>query len=373
MRIAHVVTYISNDGSFGGPVRVALSQAAALAARGHDVTVYGASPDAVPRTVRQDGYRLRMFPARRLHRALGFAGMFAPGLTRALKAEIHAIDVVHVHLARDLVTLPAARAARKAGVRLIVQPHGMIDRSTNPLAVPVDAWEVRPALRAASTVLTLTDQEQRDIRAIVPTARVRSIGNGIVVADVPDYEGRANEVLFLARLHPRKRAVAFVEMASELIARGETATFTLAGPDEGDGEGVRAAIRRSPAPERIRWIGPVDPALTDALLRRVRVFVLPSTGEIFPMAILEAFAAGTPVVTTDSLGIAAACRGYDAAAVTDGSISALADAVSAVLASSERAHELRTGARTYVTEELGIDRVVAELLDTYGAIEELST
>jgi len=365
MRIAHVVTYISPDGAFGGPVRVALGQAAALAEQGHNVTVFAASPDNTPQTIDTDGYQIRTFPARRIHRGLGFAGMFAPGLTKSLRRDLAQLDIVHVHLARDLVTLPAARAARKSNVRLIVQPHGMIDRSQNPLAAPIDAWEVKSALAEAHAVLTLTDRESRDIQQIAPTARVERIANGIRIADLPSYDERAGGVVFLARLHQRKRPGAFVEMAAKLVHRGVAADFILAGPDEGEADQVLALIRASEADKRIRWIGPVDPSETDALLREARVFVLPSIGEVFPMSILEAFAAGTPVVTTSSLGIASKCRDYGAAVVTDGTVDALSDAVSEILSSSHLSSELRAGARRFLEAELSIDAVADHLVKLY--------
>lgn len=367
MRIAHVVTYVSPDGAFGGPVRVALGQAAGLARRGHEVTVFAASPDDRPRETLQDGYLLRTFPARRLNRRLGFAGMFAPGLTRALRRELSSFEVVHVHLARDLVTLPAARATRKAGVRLIAQPHGMIDRSRNPLARPIDAWEVRAALSEAAAVLTLTSQEQQDIRDLAPAARVMPIANGTEVIPLPAYSDRLDRVLFLARLHPRKRPVAFVEMAEALIRRGTESDFVLAGPDEGEGSHVRELIDAARMEARVRWIGPVDPADTDALLREARVYVLPAVGEVFPMSILEAFSAGTPVVTTSSLGIAAKCEEYGAALITDGSVGELARAVERILTNPAVAEDLRLGAARLLEAEMSIDSVVDDLLVHYGA------
>ncbi|TDL46285.1 glycosyltransferase [Microbacterium oleivorans] len=370
MKIAHVVTYVSPDGAFGGPVRVALGQAAELASRGHDVTVFAASPDKAPKVVEQDGYRLLLFPARRVHRRLGFAGMRADGLTRALRASLPALDLVHVHLARDLVTLPAARVVRKAGVRLVVQPHGMIDRSQNPLAIPIDRWETKPSLSAAAAVLTLTAQEKADIRSIVPEAEVRSIGNGIKVGVVPPYEGREGGIVFLARLHPRKRPLVFVEAAVDVLERHPDERFILAGPDEGEGEKVAQMIEQAGLGDRITWVGPIEPGQTDALLRNAKAFVLPSFGEVFPMTVLESFSAGTPVITTSSLGIADRCKHYSAAIVTDGSVTAIAEAIELVLSSTEQVVALREGARRFIESDLSIESVVDRLLEIYESRDE---
>jgi glycosyltransferase involved in cell wall biosynthesis len=293
--------------------------------------------------------------------------MYAPGLTAALKSELSSLDVVHIHLARDLVTLPAARAVRRAGVRLVAQPHGMIDRSTHPLAGVIDRWEVKASLENASSVLTLTEQEARDIREVAPGARTQPIANGVNTAgDAPPYTDRDGGVLFLARLHPRKRPMAFVGMANELLRRGVDADFLLAGPDEGEAAAVRERITASGSADRITWVGPVDPTDTDALMRRARVFVLPSVGEVFPMTVLEAFAAGTPVVTTSSLGIAEKCAYYGAAMITDGSVLELADAVERVLSSEDTRSQLREGAAKMLAKELDIDSVVDDLLTAYS-------
>ena len=64
------------------------------------------------------------------------------------------------------------------------------------------------------------------------------------------------EVLFAARMHPRKRPVAFVEMAKKLLDAGVDARFTLVGHDEGEGPALRAALKGDP---RITWEGALTP------------------------------------------------------------------------------------------------------------------
>ena len=105
MRIAHIVTYVSEDGAYGGPIAVARAQTAELARRGHDVKLLagwdGRARLSIP------GVDVRLFPVRRV--APGFSGLVAPGLQRHLRMALANYDALHVHLARDLVTLPAAR------------------------------------------------------------------------------------------------------------------------------------------------------------------------------------------------------------------------------------------------------------------------
>lgn len=367
MRIAQVVTYISPDGAFGGPVRVALGQAEALAERGHEVTVYAAAPTNRPQTIEQDGYILRTFPARYVSKRLGFAGMRALGLPTALKQALPTTDVAHVHLARDLVTLPAVRVIRRAGTPFVLQTHGMIDRSTNPLAGIIDGWETRKALRAARTTFALTSEEERELTIIAPGSRVDRISNGVRVTTQPPYAGRPPLVLYLARLHPRKRPLVFVDMARALSRDFPDVQFLVAGPDEGEGPRLEAAIAASGLNGHLRWIGPVDPAQTDQLMRTARVYVLPSVNEVFPMTVLEALKAGTPTIVTNSLGISEACRSYGAAIVTDGSTEELCSAVREVLRNNTKASELRAGGLAYLRGELDVTQVAARLEATYAS------
>ncbi|MCC4249429.1 glycosyltransferase [Microbacterium testaceum] len=365
MKIAHVVTYVSPDGAFGGPVRVALGQAGALAERGHDVTVYAAAPPALAGTSSVDGYTLKTFPARRLAPGRGFAAMAAPQLTRALSAEAASFDVAHIHLARDLVTLPAARQFWLARVPYFAQPHGMINVSDNPLAKPLDAIVTRTLLRDAQMVLTLTDREVNDITAIEAAARTAPISNGIRIDEPAPYEGRENVVLFLARLHPRKRPLAFVEMAKGLKDALPATRFVLAGPDGGEGAAVRAAIADAGMGDRLKWIGAVSPDDTEALLASVQAYVLPAVGEVFPMTILESLRVGTPVVTTHSLDIASECERFGAAVITDGSPEELAEAVTRVLLADAESSRLRAGGQSFLREKLDIARVAETLEALY--------
>ena len=365
MRVAHVVTYVSPDGSFGGPVRVALAQAEALADRGHDVTVFAAAPRELAGIRRQKGYTLSTFPAVPLAPGKGFAMMSAPRMVSSLAREIAQFDVAHIHLARDLVTIPAAIAIRRAKVPYFLQPHGMIDVSARLLARPLDACATKPLLRGASAVLVLTDQEQHDIEAVESRTVIRRISNGIRVVELPEYEGRENVVLFLARLHDRKRPVAFVEMANVVGASFEDVKFILVGPDEGAAAATLVAISASPFKDRIQWVGPVSPDETDRWISKALAYVLPAVGEVFPMTILEALQAGTPVVATDSLGIAEGCLKYGAALITDGSVKELARAVDNVLANRSVAESLRRGGLRYLSTELDITGVAERLESLY--------
>ena len=148
---------------------------------------------------------------------------------------------------------------------------------------------------------------------------------------------------FCARLQTRKRVGAFLDLAALLHASEPGRyRFVVAGPDEGELGSVEA-FRRDRPDVGVEYRGALSATGARALLAESDVFVLPSVDEPFPMTVLEALAVGTPAIVTDSCGIAADLAAVDAAKVTDGSPTQLADAVRALVAdwpaASERARE----------------------------------
>lgn len=364
MKIAHVVTYSSADGAFGGPTRVALGQAKALAERGHDVTVYAGSPAAEAGDIRQDGYRLRTFPAARVAPFGGFATLWPRGMRTALVASTP--DVAHVHLARDLTTLPAALTFKRLGVPYVTQTHGMVDRSAKILAAVLDRLATRRALSGAASWLLLTDTEKIDLTYLASPKRTTRIHNGIEPVASRPLANRPDLVLFLARLHERKRPLAFVQMAILLAERLPRTRFLVVGPDEGEGAAVDRAIQSARLGDRLQRAAALPPGETMGMMSSARVYVLPAVNEIFPMSILESFAAGTPVVTTSSLGIAKDCQRYGAALITDGTAEQLADATFSAYSDHDVAASLRDGAHAYIKHELDIDQVARVLEREYA-------
>jgi glycosyltransferase involved in cell wall biosynthesis len=367
MRILGIVTLVSPNAEYGGPLRVAVNQLVALRDRGHDVVLAGGHRgfDGAPPSD-LEGVPTRLFPAHTLVPGTGFAGLAAPGLWRAMRIHADEFDAVHIHAARDLVTLPSARIVQSRGIRTVLQTHGMIDESTNPLAVPLDAALTRPALRAAAHVAYLTPEE-RDSLGVVSrgAARLAEVTNGVPMGEPRDHSSTDSRVLYLARLAPRKRPGLFVHAATELAAEFPDSEFVLVGPDEGEAPAVEAAIAASGHSDRIRWDGPVSPGDTSTQMRRAAVFVLPSVDEPYPMSVLEAMAEALPVIVTSSCGLAPFITAHRAGIVVDDSAGALVEAVRTMLRDPGAAADMGRRGRAAVVAERSMDAVAERLEGLY--------
>jgi glycosyltransferase involved in cell wall biosynthesis len=368
MRIAHVIAYVSADGAYGGPVSVALDQAAALQQAGHDVTVVaGADAATFARPDSQAPFRLELFRAVR-PRSGSFAGLVAPGLLAWTGRHAAEFDVVHVHMTRDLVTLPAARIAQVRKVPVVVQAHGQIRPEAHRAQLAMDALLTRRVLRDARAVLALNDAERVDLTAVGTLGlSPHVVDNGVPPATVTAAPpGHAPLVLYSSRLAERKRPRAFVAAAALVAEARPDARFELWGPDGGELAGVQSDIVRLGLEGRCEYRGalPVDEARR--LLPAACVFVLPSILEPFGMALLEAFSAGVPGVITDQTGLSKPAADAGAALITDGSPAQIAVAVVRLLDDSELWQRTSAAARRLAADEFGMARIADRLLEIYG-------
>jgi glycosyltransferase involved in cell wall biosynthesis len=367
VKILHLLTLVSPDGAFGGPIRVALNQAAELRSRGHDVHLAAGwrGQGSPPSTL--DGTPAKLFHAFRLIPPMGFSGMVSPGLALWLLTNIRDYDVVHIHAGRDMISVTSLALAWVRRQRYVTQTHGMIQPDERPRAQILDAAAVRRLLRVARARFVLTQHEEDGLLQVLGSPMTcERLPNGVPEqADSPDAVNGGREVLFCARLHERKRPVAFVEMAGELVRRGIGASFAIVGPDDGELASVRESIANGGLEEVVRYEGARDYLAVLGRMRQADVYVLPSVHEPFPMSLLEALSLGLPSVCTDTCDIAAPLRDHGAAIVTDGSVTALADAVQAILTDDGLRSELSRNARKVVAELFSMEAVANRLERTY--------
>ncbi|MER6515971.1 glycosyltransferase [Streptomyces sp. NPDC060334] len=369
MRVLHAVTLHSPSHAFGGPVRVALNLAKGLRARGHEARLLALGegfPDPWPTSV--EGVPAKLFPARRLL-PLGFSGMTSPALLASAGRLVRDADVVHVHLARDLVTLPVALAALRARKPLVLQTHGMVDPSGKLLAKVLDAVAVRRLLRGADAVLYLTPHEREGLDAVVgPPALASAVRlvNGTPAQEERPAPSGAPRVLYSARLQARKRPVDFVDAAPAVLAVHPDAEFVVAGPDEGERDSVLARIAALGLGDRFTVPGALSSAEVLTELRRAHVYVLPSVEEPFPMSVLEALSVGVPTVVTHSNGLARDIAAAGAGRAVEPGPAGVAEAILALLDPAANA-AASVAARELATESFSMDAVLDTLLPVYEA------
>jgi glycosyltransferase involved in cell wall biosynthesis len=144
------------------------------------------------------------------------------------------------------------------------------------------------------------------------------------------------------------------------------ATLVVAGRDPARyGRKIEALCERLGLSDRVFFLGPVDHAALGGLLWHSDVFVLPSRMEAFGVAVLEALAAGVPVVATEVGGIPEIVRdGVDGLLVPSDRPAALAAAIGKIV-SDESLKRRLAEAGPPRAEAFRIDRMIASLRQLY--------
>jgi glycosyltransferase involved in cell wall biosynthesis len=364
LRIAHVVAHVSPDGRYGGPLRVAADLANAQRANGHDTSIVATFEGYATTPLTHSGVRLAGFPAHRIA-GRGFAGLVSVALIRHVLRARHQLDIVHIHVARDALTAVVALALSATDTKYVLQTHGMIEPKGGRMANWYDRIVLRRAARRAQAVMVLTEGERRLFSALgVSEDRLTLQVNGIALHQVESIN--RHQVLFLARLHPRKGALAFAVAALALAAVHPTVTFTIAGPDEGDGAAVADALANGGNPSNVRILGAIATESVQSEMASSLLYVLPAVQEPFGLTILEALGQSTPVLVHRTAALASAVLEAGAGDVFDGGPAELATAIDGML--RDLPALARSGARGRVlAESYAIETISAGITDLYFA------
>jgi glycosyltransferase involved in cell wall biosynthesis len=180
--------------------------------------------------------------------------------------------------------------------------------------------------------------------------------------------GDSPYVLFLGRLHPKKRLDLLLEA---FLGRAPRAfKLVVAGPDEcGLWPGLAACfLARTADAERVVRLGTVGGRDKTSLLAAARAFALPSEHENFGIAALEALAAGTPVLLSPQVDFAQAALAAGLGQTVSLQTAAWRDALAQSLQEAEVPAGLSQRAREWVARHYSWDRLTHHLLKHYGGL-----
>ncbi|HEX6308930.1 MAG TPA: glycosyltransferase family 4 protein [Longimicrobiales bacterium] len=232
--------------------------------------------------------------------------------TRFLKSLVRSrADIIYLPVAQNtlgflrdaLFLVPAALS----GIPIVVHFHGgRFDEflARAPAAVRVLA---RLLLGRVARAIVLGSVLRDMLGGIVAAERIAVVPNG-----VPDPGPMVRQprdgplrVLFLGNLIPEKGYGELVRAAGRLREAGAEVELVLAGAVTDAAAHERVLADSRPLGGRVRFVGPVDAAAKRRLLREVDVLALPSYygNEAHPLVLLEAMAAGLPVVATRHVAI----------------------------------------------------------------------
>lgn len=237
----------------------------------------------------------------------------------AVARAVAGADILHLHTLWSPLCAMAARAARAARMPYVLSPHGMLD----PWSMRQKAakkrlyWrlvEGRMARGAARIVYTTAAERDLAVRsvgaigesAVIPLGADAPPGPRDALADAfakahPDLAGTPL-IVFLGRLHPKKRPEAMVAALPALRAEVPEATLAFVGTGEAEAA-LRQQAQALGVADAVAVLGQRTGAAKWQALAAADLFVLPSRQENFAIAVAEALRIGLPVLLTRSVNI----------------------------------------------------------------------
>jgi glycosyltransferase involved in cell wall biosynthesis len=203
----------------------------------------------------------------------------------------------------------------------------------------------------------------------VPSGVIRVVHNGLADADfepVPPAHD-ATDIVFVGELRRLKGPDVLIDAIARLRTMGRSVTATIVG-EGADKAALRTQIGRLGLTGEIRFLGHVPARQAFSLGRLV---VVPSRAESLPYVVMEAAAAGMPVLATNVGGIPEIFGPLAARLVPPDHAAALADAIAAALAKPAAlradAEALREQVRRSFSQNSMVDGVLAAYRDAMAA------
>jgi glycosyltransferase involved in cell wall biosynthesis len=283
------------------------------------------------------------------HGSVNRAGIWSP--RNAAAAVSHAIRLRRaVHQARpDIVQVEAggylgllkgaALLFAIPGVPTILSVHSPHVGEDARAATPLGALLIRRALRRADAIRVVHTGQRFDLVKLEPRlgdADIYVIPNSIAAPATDPSEvlpARAEDTLRIISVGAIGRRKGTHDLLKALVrVRDQGIRFAcdVVGPEErrGDREALTLMRDRAGLTGHVTFRGERDNSEVRDLLGKADVFVLPAYAEGLPLAILEAMAAGLPVVATNVGGIKDALGQSDIPILEPGDVDAIADVLS---------------------------------------------
>lgn len=312
LRLLHVIHML--DPAAGGGISAARSMCAALAERGHDVTLYATEARGW-REEQDSPYKIRAFPMEFAPLAVSF------GFVRALEA-LKNIDMVHIHQLYRFPQSAAAHYCRRHGIPYCIQPHGALEpmlfhkRERRTMKRLYELLiENRNLRHAAGLIYTAQgERDAVDFLHLAPPAFIVPNGLHLSAFDVSAHGFRAHHglegkelVTWMGRLVPVKGLDILLRAFAGVAQRRPQAVLVLIGPDTENYGGVlrRMMGALGIASDRVLFTGMLQGHEKLAALNEADLFVMPSYTENFALAAAEAMAMGRPVIVSSGVKIAA--------------------------------------------------------------------
>ena len=364
LRILHAVR-----SPVGGIIRHILDLANGQIDRGHQVGIIsgnltgGERADAMlAKIAPRLGLGLhRLAIQREPHPADITAAIHHLGLISRLKPQ-----VLHGHGAKSGIYLRLKPAS--PNVIRVYTPHGgSLHYPPNSLKGAFYARLERAFMNRTDLFLFESEFARKTYEQVVgkPAGMVRCVFNGVTAAEFDPVAPAedATDLLYVGQFWRIKGADLLLDAVARLHADGQPVTLTMAGDGE-ETDALKAQIRRLNLESSVRFLGFVSPRHA---FTKGKILVVPSRGDSMPYVVIEAAAAGVPIVAANVGGIPEIFGPHTHGLFAASSVGAMADAIETALndmdARRDNARILRERVFAHFSQNAMVDGILSAYRD----------
>jgi len=385
MNVLHVIT--SMAARTGGPAVSAAEAARAVVTAGGHATILCTDMGSAPQgrfvrridgpgdfvTVDTEVY-VRYYPFSSPAR---FA--YSPELRIAIRSSLEDFDIVHIHSLFLYPQYAAFKEAIAAKKPYVISPRGALDpllrKHGRIRKLAADLIWQRKMFDHAACVVASSSQEADWCRDWGYRGNLQTIPNAVQLEPYLQvgvrHSSEGDQIPLTVVNHgrlARKKGLPTLLSAISLVRREvPNVRLVLIGPDdEGIGDQLRVLANELGITESVDFTGHLSPPEIARRLACASIWALPSRGENFGMAVVEAMAAGLPVITTPEVNIAPEAYENGALLMTDGTAEAFATGILNLHRNPELSSRFGKAAAAYASRYLA-ENLAVDYLNLYRA------
>lgn len=369
LRILHAVR-----APVGGIFRHIIDLAIGQAERGHSV---GILADSLTGGERAEAALKEMAPKLKLgvHRLAIRREPHPADTTAAMQflkiAKSLNLDVLHGHGAKAGVYV-RLKGKSKNAIRVYTPHGGSLHYPPNTLKGALYA-KMERALMDRTELFLFESRFALDTyeRVIGKPSKglVRCVFNGVTAAEFDPVKPAedATDLVYVGEFRAIKGADLLIEAVGRLRSRGKSVTLTLAGDGE-ETEKLKALIKKLKLEDAVRFIGHVKARFG---FSKGQLLIVPSRGDSMPYVVIEAAAAGVPMLGANIGGIPEIFGPHTSGLFAPNNAGAIADAVETALTDMSgtlaRAKELRERIFMHFSQNAMVDGVMSGYRDAFNS------
>jgi len=389
MKILQVVPYFYPAWFYGGPAKLVYDTSCYMAEQGHEVTVYTSDAydqfQRMPKKLRlpvSTKLNIHYFPNLSNSLAAFHNIFFTPALIFTAMQEIPRFDAIHLHDFYTLQNIIITLFAKLYHKPYIMSVHGCLEEQRMDrhsfFKKMYLFWVGSSILRGAQKVIaTSNDEEKSYLRHGIKQNKIIRLAHGIQISEFQSnksIEQARKEfklppdtvvITFLGRIHEIKGLDLLIKAAQQL--RKQKVTFVIAGSDGGYLKELHRLIKNAHLADKIILRSATFGIEKADLYKASDIFVYPSYSEGFSLGILEAGAAGLPLVITTGCHFPEV-QTQNAGQIVEPTAQALTAALKPLIASKRLRTRKGKQSQKLVQEQFSMSAVGQKLLRIYKTL-----